>query len=394
MLVAQSVPICLALSVMGGAVEVLATAVLAFQDADERQKGKNWSLFARRAALAMNVILQLISSLVGNLFATWFGPVSLVGPTFLCSQLVANMFVFGYLLGLESFTKDMRIGTYVVVLAVVLLPTVGPAAQEDQDIMSLVDQWYNLAWGALLVFGMAISTALLLLLDVLKMAEWRRMALLLSARATAFSVNLTFSKVMVLDVTLPILALSIFLKVSSGAIITYALVVQSTAVTQAKFVPLNASALIVVNALTGIIVWEDWRVVGSWIGYVCVFLYLVLGCYLLLGDIELLSQENSKYGRKSVLGSMRPLVRLPLVGTLETVQEAEEEQPQPVSMEQLSISFQKWTDGPVPGEGPGRRRSRRESWATVYEIDNTLHADGRGAYRRRSIFGTDADVLT
>jgi hypothetical protein len=392
MLVAQSVPICLALSAVGGAIEVLATATLAFQDADERQKGAKWSLFAHRAALAANVILQLISSLVGNLFATWFGPVSLVGPTFLSGQLVANMLVFGYLLGLEFFTKDMRIGTYVVVLAVVLLPTVGPAAQGDQDIMSLIDQWYNVAWGALLVAGMVASTALLLLLDVPKLAEWRRMALLLSARATAFSVNLTVSKIMVLDVTLPILALSIVLKVSSGAIITYALVVQSTAVTQAKFIPLNASALIVVNALTGIIVWEDWRVVGSWIGYVCVFLYLVLGCYLLLGDFELLSQENSKYGRKSVMGSLKPLMR-PRAATLETVQEEEEEQPQPFSIDPLANSYQKWTNGPVPVEAPRPTRSRRESWASVYRIDDALHADGRGAYRRQSIFGTDTDVL-
>ena len=213
----------------------------------------------------------------------------------------------------------MRVATYVVVLAAILLPTVGPEAQEDQDIMSLINQWYDLAWGALLVVGMVASTALLLLLDVSELAEWRKMWLLIAARAAAFSVNLTVSKVMILDVTPAILISAIVLKIISGAIITYALIVQSTAVTQAKFVPLNASMIIVVNALTGVIVWEDWRVVGSWIGYVCVFLYLVLGCYLLLGDIELLSQENSKYGRaKSMVGrTLKPLVRRSLC-SLET----------------------------------------------------------------------------
>jgi hypothetical protein len=309
------------------------------------------------------------------------------------------MFVFGYLLGLESFTKDMRVGTYVVVLAVVLLPTVGPAAQEDQDIMSLVDQWYDLTWGALLVVGMGVSTALLLLLDVPKLVEWRRMALLVAARAAAFSVNLTVSKVMVLDVTTAILVSAIILKIVSGAIITYALIVQSTAVTQAKFVPLNASMLIVVNALTGIIVWEDWRVVGSWIGYVCVFLYLVLGCYLLLGDIELLSPENSKYGRvKSVVGrTLKPLVRRP-IGTLETLREEEEEEPQPfcACADESPLDYEQWTDEQVAGaapSGPRQGRSRRDSWASVYRIDGALRADGRGAYRRRSIFATDTGEL-
>jgi hypothetical protein len=35
------------------------------------------------------------------------------------------------------------------------------------------------------------------------------------------------------------------------------------------------------NAATGIIIWEDWKVVGSWTGYASVFVLLLLGVYLL-----------------------------------------------------------------------------------------------------------------
>ena len=388
MLIAQSVPICLALSAAGGVFEVLATAILAFQDADERQKGSKWSRLARHAALVANMILQLVSSIIGNLFAPWFGPVSLVGPTFLCSQLVTNMFVFGFLLGLESFTKDMRVGTYVVVLAVTLLLAVGPDAQEDQDISFLINHWYSLAWGALLVLCMVVSTTLLRLLDVPKLVEWRKMALLVAARASALSVNLTVSKVMILDVTPAILVTAIVLKIASGVIITQALIVQSTAVTQARFAPLNASMSIVVNAFTGIIVWEDWRVVGSWVGYVCVFLYLLLGCYLLLGDIELLSPENSKYGRaKSVFGkTLRPLVGHTLA-PLETVREEEGEEGE------LQLLNERLQVNGAAQSGSSQRRTRRDSWASVYRIDDAFHADGQGAYRRRSIFTIDTNEL-
>jgi hypothetical protein len=211
------------------------------------------------------------------------------------------MIIFGYILGLESFNKDMKVGTYVVVIGVVLLPVVGPAAQEDQDIAALLGHWYSFAWSGVLVVGMLVSLALLLVVKLTMLRESYRIALLLVARGTAFSVNLTVSKLMVLDVSMIVLITSIGLKVASGLVITYACIVQASAVPQATFAPLNASALIVVNAITGMIIWEDWRVIGSWFGYACIFVQLILGNYLLLGDIALLSPDNQKYGRAKAI---------------------------------------------------------------------------------------------
>lgn len=252
--VVQSVPICLALAASGGAIEVLATAVLAYQDAREKE-GHYQSKFMRYIGLTLNIVLQLSSSVIGHLFAPWFGPVSLVGPVFLSSQLLVNLLVFGLLLGLENFTKDMQIGTYIVVIAVIMLPIVGPAAQDDQDIETLLETWYAIVWSALLLVGMTVSSILIIALKVEKLQEHRAILLLLSARATTFAVNLTASKVMIMKTDTFIFVTAIFLKVASGAMQTFAIVVQSTAVTQAKFIPLNASALIIVNALTGMIIW-------------------------------------------------------------------------------------------------------------------------------------------
>lgn len=252
--VVQSVPICLGLAASGGAIEVLATAVLAYQDAREKE-GHYQSKFMRYFGLLLNIVLQLSSSVIGHLFAPWFGPVSLVGPVFLSSQLLVNLLVFGCLLGLEMFTKDMQIGTYIVVIAVIMLPIVGPAAQDDQDIATLLETWYALIWSTLLLVGMTISSILMIALNVAKLQEQKAILLLLSARATTFAVNLTASKVMIMKTNTFIFATAIFLKVTSGAMQTFAIVVQSTAVTQAKFIPLNASALIIVNALTGMVIW-------------------------------------------------------------------------------------------------------------------------------------------
>ena len=81
-------------------------------------------------------------------------------------------------------------------------------------------------------------------------------------------------------------------------------------VTQSKFVPLNATAIILVNAITGVIIWQDWRVISSWTGYICVFLLLALGCDLLLSSSNLLTNENAEYGvkkRASIIIESTPL---------------------------------------------------------------------------------------
>lgn len=326
MTLTQSIPICLALSAIGGILEVFATALLAYPEAQEKE-GRKWSLSWMRCALAGNVTLQILASVAGNLFAPWYGPVSIVGPTFLSAQLLANMIIYGSLLGLENFTKDMKVGTHVIVIGAILLPIVGPTTQDDQDIMGLIMHIYSIIWGALLLIGMFVSGIMLLAFDITKFSELYRIIILLVTRVTAFTSNLTVSKMLVLGLTLEWLIVAIILKILSGAIMTYAITVQSTAVTQATFVPLNATMNMLVNALTGIIIWEDWRVVQSWLGYVCVFFLLVIGNYLLLSEVDLFTPNNSRYGRRLTLqrmvGSRNILQEFP--DSTRTLQPSEEE---------------------------------------------------------------------
>jgi len=395
--IAQSLPICILLSALGGAVEVTATAVLAYREADERRTGKEWGKLAQLTALGCNVALQLVSSVVGNLFATWYGPISIVGPIFLSSQLLANMLVFGWLLGLESFNKDMRIGTYVVVTAVVLLPIVGPTAQDGQNIEELLSTLPSLVWTCLNVGSMFVGTACLLLLDITNLKQSYRMVLLLIVRATAFTVNLTVSKVFVLNVSTALLTVSILLKVTSGGIITYALVLQSTNVSQAIFAPLNASALIFVNAVTGMLIWQDYLVVSSWVGYGCVFVQLVLGNYLLLGEeIDLLSPENRRFGRQEMLR------RTGILRIKRREGEGEETQVDTnYNMFEGEVGDLDGERGGVPGTIMDRRAllsNTKEAWSSVYFSQTDLmqpQSHHRTTNRRRTIFAIDtvpADV--
>lgn len=282
---------CCSLAALGGILEVAATAVTAVPAVREKE-GIPLKWWIQWLAIAGNVALQAIGSILSHLIATWFGPVSLVVPFFYSATLLSNMLIFG-LLG-EHFTKNMRVGTHVIVVAVILLPVVGPNIQEGQDISILFRHWYSIVWFTILLVACAI-TGILLLFDVSKYSTNVRVTVLLIARATSISVNLTVSRAFILGLNDTTMVTFIIIKLVSGSIYTYGIVVQSFTVEQAKFVPLNATTIIVVNALTGIILWEDWRVMASWYGYACIFVLLGLGCDLLL-SVPLLNAENPEFG--------------------------------------------------------------------------------------------------
>lgn len=128
----QNMAVCVVFSALGGVLEVFATACLAYPAARMLQ-GYQYTDRQLKACLAANILFQILASLSGNLFATWFGPVSIVGPTFFAAQLLVNLVLFWIVLGIEAFSREMQVGTYVVVVAVVLLLVTGPVAQEYSE---------------------------------------------------------------------------------------------------------------------------------------------------------------------------------------------------------------------------------------------------------------------
>jgi hypothetical protein len=77
--------------------------------------------------------------------------------------------------------------------------------------------------------------------------------------------------------------------------------VSSTACDQGIFTPLSSVALIVTNMITGVIVWEDWKVMDTWIAYVCAVFLMSCGVYL-LAEVDILDQFYRKAVSDVVLG--------------------------------------------------------------------------------------------
>ena len=181
-----------------------------------------------------------------------------------------------------------------IVIAVILLIVNGPGTQDysDESFETFISRTYASIWAILLMIGMIITGLWMFIFDLHKQKrQYIRFGVLLVARSTAFSINLTTGKALIMAQSRTWFITNIIFKILSGGIYTKAIVVQSTAVSQKTFVPINAVLIVLVNGLTGIIIWEDWKVVSSWLGYVCVFLLMALGCSLLLGDLGLLQES-------------------------------------------------------------------------------------------------------
>jgi len=372
---------------------VIATAILAYPDAQAKE-GNKWTDRTLRLCLVGNIFFQVLASIIGNLFAPWFGPVSIVGPIFLSAQLVANMVIYGYLLGLECFTKDMKIGTSVIVTAAILLPIVGPTVQEDQEVTKLMQTWYSILFNILLVAGMCFAGFLLLLKYFNKVSLRRQSSIigvLLLARSTSFTINLSYSKVFTLSPPIAGMVISVILKVLSGAIMTGSIIMQSTSVEQNTFVPLNATCIILVNAITGIIIWEDWRVVANWLGYATVFVQLVVGNYLLLGEIDLFGPQNKRYGRALTVKRLMGNRNLAISDTdiMEDVEDSilEDEKfekddstcdntplPTPTSASPSTIAAMAWVrSGSSSSDLPPAQPPSPQGVRFAFDIENDLH---------------------
>lgn len=309
--VEQSLPICMALAAIGGFLEVAATAVTAMPQVRERQTGHPVKPRIRWLCIGGNVFLQTISGFFSALFATWYGPVSIVVPFFYSSTLLCNMIVFGLLLG-ETLSKNMRVGTNVIILATILLPVVGPDVVPEQTFSYLISKWYSVLWFFVLAMVTVVTGGILIshagpspdCIFQKHYSKQQRTIVLLFCRAASISIDLTVSRCLVLLVPNKVVFTALVItKLISGNLYTYAIVIQSYAVQQSEFVPLNATMIILINAITGILVWDDHP--KSWYGYVCAFCLLGIGCDLLL-TVPLLNAENPEFGNASITKKHTP----------------------------------------------------------------------------------------
>lgn len=104
--------------------------------------------------------------------------------------------------------------------------------------------------------------------------------MLVTAQVTSAVIGTSTGKVFA-SATGGLLAAALGLTVVTAAVNVVSLMLAAVHVNQGIFVPLQTCATLATNMVTGLIVWEDGRVIELWVAYVSLYLLMALGIYLL-----------------------------------------------------------------------------------------------------------------
>jgi len=88
-------------------------------------------------------------------------------------------------MGIDQFTKHMILGTLVMTIATVLLPVVGPAIQNDQDIEKLLMKPLSLIWYGFLIVSMSVSGIVVMVINLEKIYNEIAVIVLLIAQVSS-----------------------------------------------------------------------------------------------------------------------------------------------------------------------------------------------------------------
>lgn len=207
----------------------------------------------------------------------------------------------------------------IVFFSILSLVDVGPDIQENQNALELLSTPIAILWTVLvtvLIVFAGVGTFLLMASgsESTAISPWtlwfqKNATLILAIGTTMSNVGMATS-----SKTFGSLRGSAFLAALIYYLFTTLIgvlfsVVSATACEQGVFTPLSSVALIFANSVTGVVIWEDWKVVDTWIAYVCACFLMVCGVYL-LAEIDLIE----RYGRKAVANAIlnqQPTISVP-----------------------------------------------------------------------------------
>ena len=183
--VEPSMPICIALSAFGGFLEVSSTMCLAYPEYRAKM-GKEYSKCEQRLHMILNLSLMAIAS-VAYIVGSFYGPVALSVPTVMVSKLLFNLLIIGFVLRMDTFSKNQKVGTYCIACAILTLPSIGPSDQPDLVPSEAILEVPAIIWSAVLFAGAVLCTIGMVVLQrrAEPPPEWVSMVVYVTAQVTS-----------------------------------------------------------------------------------------------------------------------------------------------------------------------------------------------------------------
>ena len=188
--VEPSMPLCIALSAFGGFLEVSSTMCLAYPEYRAKlpldKGGKEYTKCEQRLHMILNLSLMAIAS-VAYIVGSFYGPVALSVPTVMVSKLLFNLLIIGFVLRMDTFSKNQKVGTYCIACAILTLPSIGPSDQPDLVPSEAILEVPAIIWSAVLFGGTILCTTGMVVLQRRAEAppEWVSMVVYVTAQVTS-----------------------------------------------------------------------------------------------------------------------------------------------------------------------------------------------------------------
>ena len=273
---ASNLFLCILLSTLGSLAYVVGIMSIAYP-AHLVAKGRApWSKLAQAGWSALYV-LGTLGSVALPAAAVVYGPVAIQFPVYQGSMLLWNMLLMD-LLAMATFEKAQRVGTFVIVFATLMLIDAGPTEREQ-----LFIEYTHIPTMAWLLFlaTVWIASTVGMIRDVglgLGHSPDMLMAIYVVAGGIGTAATTTLFKLLTIE-SGGVLGLCCVLLAATGATNMLAALIAAKKLNQADFIPYAAMCALVLNQLTGLLVWEDWRTVTMWTTYIALHVIIGLGMY-------------------------------------------------------------------------------------------------------------------
>jgi len=227
---------------------------------------------------AIAFVTYLASGLMLNASFANGNPVAVGNATATATTLLCNMLMQACL-GITHYSRSMQAGTWTMVVAVCQMTLTGPSPVGDVEVMALLSRWMAQAWCvALLFIGVAAAAGIFATRrqpseSMCKIFTW---SVLLSITGCISDYASSFFGLL----SGGLLAFAVGLWLVAGAGDTMLDVKVPAYCNVAVFAPLNTCVRQVLNLITGIFIWEDYKRVKSLPTYISTFLLCALSVYL------------------------------------------------------------------------------------------------------------------
>lgn len=274
---------CVLLACAGGLCSSIGSAILARQTRNESM-GRETGRVCGYINLFFNIAFGLAA--VGFfILATGYGPVAVAMPLQVGFNLLTNMAILAFL-RIKHYTKEMLVGTLVLVAAVASLVDIGPEFQEYDDPLALLTTPMAITWisiCAVLALVMLVRVKFVKDLPIDSVTKLYTFSLVMaSSNVLAASVGKLMQ-----EASGAVLAMFLIVYFVMGAINFSMTTYAATVTDMTMLVPISACAQLTMNCITGLTVWQDYHVIHFWVSYIMVYILVILGAYL-CASIDLL----------------------------------------------------------------------------------------------------------